>query len=863
MYSRLFYKILGILALLLSAGACQNQESWMYRQWHNTLAHYNLYFNAEQLWLETMQTVREGYTDDYRYKLELLNYGTEESLKGNQGKMDEAIKKVSTMIDRHPQSKWVDDAYVLMGKAYFLKGDFHAAIDILEYVNDRYEDPEIQFKSQLWIARSLAMQSKWEEAESLARSIESAETLPAELKAEAQWVLGSIYSHEGKFQAAAPLLEECLDKMPLRMDRFRLHFVLGQLYQELRNYEAAESHYAAVPKMNPPYAMAFQARMSQVSILSSQQADFDKANGILAKMLKDDKNLDYLGQIHFKMGQNWYASGAKEKGIDEYRISVRNSEKDASQRTSSYLALGNHFFGIREFEMAGLYYDSANNSLDENHPEYETIVAQNDILADLLKHLLTIKNQDSLIRMAKDPEWRESKINEALAREEAEKLAAEAAKTAQNALPPTAGNLPNMPGMAGLPGAGSTFPFYNENTRNKGIQDFNRSWGPRDNQDFWSVNALKTVASKTDKPDQIDNADTTEKGPELDGVSEDKRRFYKGLPLAKKDQEKALADIEDALLAAAQIYQNRLLEASEAIALYRSLLTRFPNSEYRPQVLYELVKLERQVGDYDAADEHKRMLREAYPNSLYLKLLDNPSAAAIEDEPNGANAEIQTLYDRCLSAYQSEHYDSCRQVKLEADKSFAGNPYQSRFDYLYAASYARQGQIAKAKGLFEQLTEDHPNSNAATRAQGHLTALRALEEPQEPVNPGPGSNPTATGFQAWNGSDELVCLVAIPKGSNANMARAALSDFNKANFVFEENLSVGSAMPMGSRWLIPIINFSKPDIAQQYAAFGNGALSYFGTKGLFEVDFNWISTSNWALLNQKQNWEAFKEFSTP
>ena len=111
MRSRLFYKILGIAALLLSASACQNQESWMYRQWHNTLAHYNLYFNAEQLWLETMQTVREGYADDFRYKLELMNYGSEESLKGNQGKMDEAIKKVSTMIDRHPQSKWVDDAF--------------------------------------------------------------------------------------------------------------------------------------------------------------------------------------------------------------------------------------------------------------------------------------------------------------------------------------------------------------------------------------------------------------------------------------------------------------------------------------------------------------------------------------------------------------------------------------------------------------------------------------------------------------------------------------------------------------------------------------------------------------------------------
>jgi len=292
-------------------------------------------------------------------------------------------------------------------------------------------------------------------------------------------------------------------------------------------------------------------------------------------------------------------------------------------------------------------------------------------------------------------------------------------------------------------------------------------------------------------------------------------------------------------------------------------LNRFPSSEYRPQVLYELVKLERQVGEYDAADSHKRLLREEFPNSLYLKLLENPSATVEDSETTAANKEVQALYDRCLSAYQSQQYDSCRLTKLEADKSFAGNPYQSRFDYLYAASYAREGQTSKAKELFEQLTEDHPNSAAALKAQGHLKALRDLEEQEDLKRNNESANPSPSGFQSWNGSDELVCLVAIPKGSNANMARAALSDFNKAHFVFEGTLSIGSAIPMGSRWLIPVINFSKPDMAKQYAEFGNGSLSYFGAKGLFEVDFNWISTSNWALLNQTQNWEAFKEFSTP
>ena len=103
--------ILLLFATLLSS--CSNQESWAYKEWHNTLAHYNTFFNAEQKWLETVETTREGYKDDFRKPISLINYGTIDILKGNQAAMDEVIKKASTMIDKHPRSKWVDDAYLL------------------------------------------------------------------------------------------------------------------------------------------------------------------------------------------------------------------------------------------------------------------------------------------------------------------------------------------------------------------------------------------------------------------------------------------------------------------------------------------------------------------------------------------------------------------------------------------------------------------------------------------------------------------------------------------------------------------------------------------------------------------------------
>ena len=57
--NKLIFTLLIMLTLMISA--CSNEESWTYKAWHNTLAHYNTFFNAEQKWLETMELTREGF----------------------------------------------------------------------------------------------------------------------------------------------------------------------------------------------------------------------------------------------------------------------------------------------------------------------------------------------------------------------------------------------------------------------------------------------------------------------------------------------------------------------------------------------------------------------------------------------------------------------------------------------------------------------------------------------------------------------------------------------------------------------------------------------------------------------------------
>ena len=871
-----------ILSLWLGCAAffsgCSNEDAWSYKAWHNTLAHYNTFFNAEQKWLETMELTREGFKDDFRKPIILFNYGSVDVLKNNGSTMDEVIKKASTMIDKHPKSRWVDDAYLLNGKAYFLKGEISAAMDLFEYVNGHFTDPYIKFSSQLWIARCLSIKGKNIDAEVLVQNILKDPEFPLSLQGDAQWVYGALQFTLGKYQQAKEPLEKALQACHYRMDKYRLHFALGQCYQFTKEYDKAEYHFGTIYRFNPPYELAFAARMAQVDILSAKQENYAKANKVLQKMLKDDKNIDYLGQIYVNMGINELKAQNYPVAYKRFNQAIQLSSNN-EHKTNAYLALGDHYFSKRQFRSAAIYYDSANAIIDKSHPFFDAIVQKNDILSDLLKEVMTITNNDSLLRMAKDPKWRAEKIAEAIDRE---KKAAEAAQKAKelaesrkdnSGMPPAGGfgnnNLNNLdaPMMPGMNAGNSSFPFYNAQTRTKSSQEFQKLWGARENRDYWKYNAKKTSSEPSDKPkDSIPGATANNPSPKEkedeqiklpDNISESEKKYYTGLPLSEKSQKQALMDIEKSLFEAGKIYQDRLQEYPEAINLFSELVRRFPLSENIPQALYELIKITRLTGDYTQADQWKAKLLTDHPKSVYVRMLETGASLSEAAKTNSGNQVIDSMFNAMITAYQKGNYSEAMNIKLQADKDYAGNQLQSKFDYLLSLCHIKSGNTNKGIDLLQQLVIDYPGTDISIRAQEIIEANERLKA-QAAASAAP-KTATNTTFQSSKPGETIDCIFVFPKGANTNMIRAALSDFAKKQFSFE-SLIVNANTAIGSNNVIRVSQFSKPEVAKEFVSFLGKSTSYFAEKGLYEYQSMWISESNYLLLTQLLDLNGYVQF---
>ncbi len=106
--------------------------------YHNTTALYNGYFNANELMKKSYLTLRQSHRDNYNEILPLYDYTSVENTKSVATDLDKAIEKVTTVAALHEPSKYVDDCYVLMGEAQYLKQDYESAEETFAYFKDEF-----------------------------------------------------------------------------------------------------------------------------------------------------------------------------------------------------------------------------------------------------------------------------------------------------------------------------------------------------------------------------------------------------------------------------------------------------------------------------------------------------------------------------------------------------------------------------------------------------------------------------------------------------------------------------------------------------------------------------------------------------
>jgi hypothetical protein len=104
--------------------------------------------------LEVETALNTSHKNNFNKFLKVFSDVDSSVIRSMDAQLDDCIKKSSIAIQRHPNSKWVDDSYVIVGKARYYLADFVNAIETFKYVNTKGEDDNARHEALIWLMRS-------------------------------------------------------------------------------------------------------------------------------------------------------------------------------------------------------------------------------------------------------------------------------------------------------------------------------------------------------------------------------------------------------------------------------------------------------------------------------------------------------------------------------------------------------------------------------------------------------------------------------------------------------------------------------------------------------------------------------------
>lgn len=774
-----FRRSCALAALLLLLWGCSTKKNgFINRAYHDLTARDNGYFNATLRVQEGVKRLEDANVDRYDRILKVFRYGDVEKAKGVASTMDEAIKKSSLVISRHSMlingvehCRWIDDNYMVIGKANFFKRDFFPAIETFQYVVAQYKDQPSHFEALLWMFKTYLEQNQMEDAENLKDYLNGEPNLPKYLKGDVAATTASFYLAQKNYEKATAELNKAIRYTKKRSDKTRYMFILAQIYQRQGEYKKAYEFYSKVIRRNPVYEMAFNAKINKARSFDPAHAKGEAVKAELMKMLKDEKNKEYRDQIYYALGTIAVSEKNTPQGIDYFNLSVRASTTNTGQKALSYLEMATIYYGKPNYLKAQAYYDSTISFLSNDHPDYPDILSRRNNLNKLVKYIHTIQVEDSLQKLASmSPQERDAAIDKIIKKEKEEeerkKREAELLKQ-QNAL------LQNNPSSVASTSTTAGWYFYNPGTVSFGFSDFGKRWGNRANEDNWRRSNKESVDAA--QADNSEKADTT-KG---DSSKTDRRaKYYKNLPLGPKQIEKSNNKIIEAYYNLTLMFREDFQDLAESVKYGEELIRRYPENVYRLPVYYSLYIVYTDLRNQPKADFYKNLLLNEYPESIYAHLIQDPDYFS---NNKGKLSELQDYYKETFSLVSKGRVEEAKRKIDNADKQFAVNSLRPKFDYLAVLISAKtKGLVAYNEGL-KDIIKKYPNDEVAKKAQETLDLLAQMKDrPDLPPLPDKPSVPAVVFVPAPDTAH--FCLITFPVGYASDKVKEKLNEYNSKNY---------------------------------------------------------------------------------
>lgn len=353
--------------------------------------YYNTFYNTKKVYKEAAEERKRRPANDPRPG------------SGEIQKYDKAIEKASKLLQLHPNSRYVDDALVLIGECFFYKQEYLKAQRKFQELTSLFPKSSLVPRAQLWLAKTNIELNDYAGAEQVLRELEAREK-KGETVNQARYLLGEIHFRQKQYESAAQEYEAAAQKLGDDKIRSEAYRRLGECSVELKQFNrAAAAFRRAGAAIKNDINLKFTIRLQYAIALKNDQKPAEALN-VLNTMLKEFSNHRELPLVKLEIAECARAQGKIESAVKQFAALIENHQRtDAA--AAAYFALGEINERKSEFTKAKENYDNVRreSSRYEKVNEAERRSKAIGALIKLKETVATLERQRNLLAGQNQP----------------------------------------------------------------------------------------------------------------------------------------------------------------------------------------------------------------------------------------------------------------------------------------------------------------------------------------------------------------------------------------------------------------------------------------------------------------------------
>ncbi|MEJ7737377.1 MAG: tetratricopeptide repeat protein [Chitinophagaceae bacterium] len=728
----------------------------------NTVTHYNYYFNANNKLNEVIARAKTAHKEDYSQLLPFYNY-TLQSTASQKNDLDSVILKSTAGVLIHDlRNDWVDNLYLLIGKAYYLRNEQDSAYLSFQYLNyafspkekDGYDKvigsnenegsnafsistkeksnivkkvfsrPPSRNESFIWQIKTFLAREELPEAAGLIETLRNDPAFPERLQTDLQEAQALYFYKQLAYDSAAFHLEKALGNAENNQEQARWEYLIAQLYEKAGKPEQAKDFFEKAIKHTVDPVLEVYARLNAIKQNTEDEKGIQVAVDELSKMGRKDRYALYRDIIYYTAAVIELERNNEDAAKAFLLKSARFSTTNAIQKSRSYLALGDIYFNKKQYSEAKQFYDSVQVLVIGAEGE-KMFAVRKGALERIVAQIVILKREDSLQKIAAMPEDERNKLINKLVKELRKKqgfkddekgLASDGGFSANNNGAPT--DL-----FGGNTGKGDWY-FYNASLKGKGLTEFKVKWGNRPNADNWRRQSAIPGSTTNQLPPGAAIPGLDAVTPVATEISYDV--LLSKVPLTPSQQKISAGVVENALLVLGKEFMNGLEDYSSAIGAFEKLLQDFPSTMHAEEVWYNLYYCYTKTGNQAGQAHVKKVLSSTFANGKFSNLLINRNMAMSPDSILKIKATRQ--YQDIYNLFIEGNFTEALLQKKAADSLYGQNYWTPQLLYIEAVYHIRQREDSVAKIILSKIIQLYPSSPMNAKSANLLNVLSRRKE---------------------------------------------------------------------------------------------------------------------------------------